>query len=174
MNVRRTLLVHAAVYLLVAGLLLWRALPVNWDTPTNLDYQEGWASLTAVVAVVFGSVQGLLWGRDARAGGLLACLIGAAVAFAGAGFYLDGPIANGDEVWTAGREQVVMSQLVWAGYWLAQTLVATLWILSLGSRLTILSAPDGPCDGDRFDAGPDDGLPGFDAGGGNALGEEWK
>ncbi len=135
MNVRRTLVVHGAVYLLVAGLLLWRARPVNWDTPTNLAYQEGWGSLTtvtAVVAVVFGSVQGLLWGRGARVGGLLACGLGAAVAFAGAGFYLDGPIANGDDVWTAGREQVVMSQLVWAGYWPAQTLVATLWILNLG------------------------------------------
>jgi hypothetical protein len=157
MNVRRTLIAHATVYLLVAGLLLRLTLPVNWDTPTNLAYQEGSGSLTAVVAVaavVFGSAQGLLWGRGSRVGGLLACWIGAAVAFAGAGFYLDGPIANGDEVWTAGREQVVMSQLVWAGYWLVQTLVATLWILNLRNRLSMLL--------------------GSDAGGGNALGEDSK
>lgn len=132
---RGLLVVHGVVYVLVAGLLLVRAMPVNWDTPTNLAYQEGWGSLTVVVvagALVVGSVQGALWARGVRIGGLIACLFGAAMAFAGAGFYLDGPIANGDEIWTAGREQVVMSQLVWASYWLAQTLVTALWLLVVG------------------------------------------
>lgn len=129
------LVVHALVYLLMAGLLLLRAKPVNWDTPTNLGYQEGWDSLAVVVivvALIFGSAQGALWVRGARIGCLVACLFGAAIAFAGAGFHLDGPIANGDEVWTAGREQVVMSQLVWASYWLAETAVATTWMTAVG------------------------------------------
>jgi hypothetical protein len=43
-------LVHAVVYVLVAALLLVWALPVDWDTPTNLTYQEGWGSLAFVVA----------------------------------------------------------------------------------------------------------------------------
>ena len=130
-------LVHAAVYGLVAALLLVWALPVNWDTPTNLKYQEGWGSLVVVVAVVsltLGSVEGALSARGARVGSLLACLLGAALAVMGTGFYLDGPIANGDQVWTAGREQVVMSQLVWAGYWAAQTLVAAAWLLGVRGR----------------------------------------
>ena len=135
-------LVHAVVYVLVAALLLVWALPVNWDTPTNLQYQEGWGSLAfvvAIVALIFGSVEGVLSARGARVGSLLACLLGAALTFVGIGFYLDGPIANGDEVWTAGREQVVMSQLVWGGYWAAQTLVASAWPLRLRGRSRIRS-----------------------------------
>jgi hypothetical protein len=130
-------LVHAVVYVLVAALLLVWALPVDWDTPTNLTYQEGWGSLAFVVAIAsltFGSVEGVLSARGVRVGSLLACLLGGAFAFVGLGFYLDGPIANGDQVWTAGREQVVMSQLVWAWYWAAQTLVAAAWRLGLRGR----------------------------------------
>lgn len=127
--------VHAAVYVLVALLLLVWALPINWDTPTNLEYQEGWGSLAFVVgavSLVFGSGEAILWTRGLRVGALTACLLGAAFAFAGTGFYLDGPIANGDEVWTSGREQVAISQLLWGGYWVAQTLVVAAWLLLLG------------------------------------------
>lgn len=130
-------LVHAAVYVLVATLLLVWAAPVDWDSPTNLEYQEGWGSLAFVVVVVslaFGSVEGVLDARSARGLSLVVCLLGAAFAFGAMGFYLDGPIANGDQGWTAGREQVVMSQLVWGGYWAAQTLVAVAWSLALRGR----------------------------------------
>lgn len=133
-------LVQVTIYVLVAAVLLLRAMPVNWDTPTNLAYQEGWASLAfvvGVVAFVFGSVQGVLWARGVRVGGVLACLFGAAFAFAAAGFFLDGPIANGGEGWTAGREQVVMSQLAWGGFWATQTLVAAAWLLvPVGSQVS--------------------------------------
>ena len=135
-------LIHAVIYVLVAALLLAWALPVSWDTPTNLQYQEGWGSLAfvvAVVALIFGSAEGVLSARGARVRSLLACLLGAALAFVGMGFYLDGPMANGDQVWSAGREQVVMSQLVWGWYWAAQTLVASAWLLGLRGRSRIRS-----------------------------------
>lgn len=130
-------LIHVLALLLVATLLLLRAQPVNWDTPTNLAYQEGWASLVTVIvtfAVLGGSVEGVLWARGARVGAVVACLVSAAFAFAGAGFYLDGPIANGGQVATAGREQVVMSQLVWAAFWVVQTLLMAVWLRLLGRR----------------------------------------
>ena len=108
------------------------------------EVPEGWGSLAFVVTVVsltFGSIEGVLTGRNARVAGLVACLTGAAFALAGLGFYLDGPIASGDELWTAGREQVVMSQLVWAGYWAAQTLVASAWLLGVRGRSRARSDP---------------------------------
>ena len=129
-KVRSVWLVHATVLVLGGVLLLVRALPVNWDTPTNVEHQEGWGSLAVVIcvlAVLVGSTEGVLWARGVRVGALLTCLIGAAFAFVGAGFYLDPPLANGDEVWTAGREHVVMSQLVWWWYSAAQTSVVMAW-----------------------------------------------
>lgn len=136
-GLRGPVLVHVAALLLVASLLLLRARPVDWDTPMNLAYQEGWAFLVAMIvtfAALAGSVEGVLWARGARAGAVVACLVSAAFAFAGAGFYLDGPIANGGEVETAGLEQVVMSQLVSAGFWVVQTLVVAAWLGLLGKR----------------------------------------
>jgi len=43
---------------------------------------------------------------------------------AGASFYVQAPFAYGDEAFTASREDVLMSQLVWFGFWSAHTLVA--------------------------------------------------
>ena len=138
-TIRSVWLVHATVFVLVGLLLLVRALPVDWDTPTNLEYQEGWGSLAVVVcvlAVLVGSTEDVLWARGVRVGALLTCLIGAALAFAGAGFYLDPPFTNGGEVGRAGREHVVMSQLVWWWYSAAQTSVVMAWsaLLARGHR----------------------------------------
>lgn len=74
-------LVHLLTLLLVATLLLLRAQPVNWDTPTNLAYQEVWASLVTVIrafAGLAGSVEGVLWAPGARTGATVACLVSAA------------------------------------------------------------------------------------------------
>jgi hypothetical protein len=153
-TIRSVWLVHATASALVGVLLLVRALPIDWDTPTNLEYQEGWGSLAVaicVLAVLVGSTEGVLWARGVRVGALLTCLIGAAFAFAGAGFYLDRPFANGGDVWTAGREHVVMSQLVWWWYSAAQTSVVLAWLalpaqrhLQAASARTDVSLRRGP------------------------------
>jgi hypothetical protein len=147
-TIRSVWLVHATVFALVGVLLLVRALPIDWDTPANLEYQEVWGSLAVaicVLALLIGSTEGVLWARGVRVGALLTCLIGAAFAFTGAGFYLDPPFAYGGEVWTAGREQVVMSQLVWWGYSAAQTSVVMAWwaLLARPTQLATVSSRDG-------------------------------
>jgi predicted membrane protein len=88
-TIRSVWLVHATVFALVGVLLLVRALPIDWDTPANLEYQEVWGSLAVaicVLALLIGSTEGVLWARGVRVGALLTCLIGAAFAFTGAGF----------------------------------------------------------------------------------------
>jgi hypothetical protein len=121
----RLLLVHACAYVAVALLLLVTAQPVNWSTPANLDAQD-WPFLTFLVlglALILGAFQGVLLGVGQRLVGWIAAALALGVGAAGASFYVEAPFAHGDEVWTAGREDVVMSQLLWFGFWRAHTAI---------------------------------------------------
>lgn len=138
--------IHLLVYLIVVALLFLWAVPVNWDTPTNLGAYDGWAPLTgfvAIVALALGLIQRLLLARGVQIGALLACVFSAAFVFMCMGIFLDGPISNGDEVWTAGREQVVVPQLLWAWYWLVHSSVVTLWPRRQGNAQPVPSRTDG-------------------------------
>jgi hypothetical protein len=117
--------VHACAYVAVALGLLAMAQPVSWSTPTNLDAQD-WPFLTGVVlalALILGALQGVLLGVEQRLVGWIAAALALGVGAAGASFYVEAPFAYGDEVWTAGREDVVMSQLLWFGFLCAHTAV---------------------------------------------------
>jgi hypothetical protein len=136
-SLSRVLLVHMAFYVAVALGLLVMASPVNWQTPTNLWAQEDVAFLVVVVLVVagiLGSLEGVSLALGHRVPGWLFAALALAVGGSGASFYVQAPFAYGDETWTASREDVVMSQLVWFGFWGAHTLVACAVLASASRR----------------------------------------
>jgi hypothetical protein len=135
-TISRLLLVHGCVSIAVALLLLAMAQPVSWSTQANLEAQD-WPFLFVVVValgLVLGTLQGVLLGVGQRVGGWVAAALAVTVGASGASFYVQAPFAYGDEVWTASREDVVMSQLVWIGYWIAHTVVTAGVVAALRSH----------------------------------------
>lgn len=140
----RVLLVHVAASVAVALGLLVMASPVNWQTPPNLWAQDDVGFLVVVVLIVasvLGSLEGVLLASSHRVPGWLFASLALGVGGSGASFYVQAPFAYGDETWTASREDVVMSQLVWFGFWGAQTLVACA-VLAGASRRRAAPAGD--------------------------------
>lgn len=120
----RTLLVHGAVYVGGALLLLLKALPVDWDRPLQLWAQGGWGLFSVIILVIaasVGSLQGLFLGLAARVPGWILAALAASIGMLGAVFFIEGPM--GDTASASGPDDVVMSQLVWAAFWTTHTLV---------------------------------------------------
>ena len=108
----------------------------TWDFPSQLSSQNGWGFFTVVVlvaALVLGVLEGLPLRFGPHGLGWAVAALALAIGLVGASFFLGDLFSAGGEQSTATRDDVVMSQLTWAAFWLAHTVVVAA-VLTLRPR----------------------------------------